>query len=493
MNTSIKRILDVTFALLGLILGAPLIAVIVLLVRLDSPGRAIFSQPRLGLRGRVFRMHKFRKFPDNWGTKGASVTVIADARMTRIGGFLERTKLDELPQLWNILIGEMSFVGPRPETLNFEDLFVGEFAGVHDYVPGIFGPNQVAFRNEARLYPPDQDPETFYREQLFPSKARNDLDYFSRATVWTDLLWILRGLWSSIAGTVDWRRLARHRGKVLITDLCLVELAWLCANLFRFEGLPNDVYWDVYLTGTWLVPAVVISAVALGGGYRGLLSHFCSSDALRLASTLFMGWGLAYLLLIVWEHRNASIGAGLMAALLTLAMIGAERILHRERSRRLTDPHGAPDTTAAGKPLVCAIYGTGRRGIALAGLLRHGFTHVSVAGFLDDNPSDLAGRQIAGYRSLGSERDLDTVHAVYRLDQLWMTFEPDRYKHQRLRDWCDDNQVDLIVLPLIPPFLALSATVAVQLATGSAQPSGVPNTDPLPEYALRQSESLLLS
>lgn len=456
MNASLKRTMDVVLALLGLIAGAPLMVLIALLVRLDSPGKAIFSQPRLGLHGRPFRMHKFRKFPDNWGTKGASVTVAADVRMTRLGRFLERTKLDELPQLWNILVGEMSFVGPRPETLNFKDLFVGEFAHVHDYLPGIFGPNQVAFRNESQLYPPDQDPETFYRQQLFPRKARNDLDYFSRATAWTDLLWILRGIWISLAGTVDWKRLRRHRGKVLLTDLCIIELAWFGANLLRFEGLPAERYWDVYMTGTWLIPAVVLSVMALGGTYRGLLSHFCATDAVRLAAAGFMGWNLAYLMLMLVEHRNASIGAGVVATILTLILIGGERVLHRERIRRLADPHGAPTGDGDGERLACVIYGAGRRGVALASLLAHGFDNVSVVGFLDDNPGDLAGRRIAGYRTLGSERDLDTVHAVYRIDQLWMTFEPDRYKYRRLRDWCNENGVRLIILPLIPPFLALS-------------------------------------
>lgn len=464
MNTSLKRTMDVVLALLGLTLGAPLLALIALLVRLDSPGKAIFSQPRLGLHGRLFRMHKFRKFPDNWGTKGASVTVAADVRMTRLGRILERTKLDELPQLWNILIGEMSFVGPRPETVNFKDLFVGDFARVHDYVPGIFGPNQVAFRNEARLYPPDQDPETFYRQHLFPLKARNDLEYFGRATAWTDLLWILRGLWISLAGTVDWKRLLRHRGKVLLKDLCIIEFAWFGANLLRFEGLPLDRYWDIYVTGTWLIPAVVLLTMALGGSYRGLLSHFCATDAVRLAASTFMGWNLAYLALMLVEHRDGSMGAGIMAAILTLVLIGGERVLHRQRCRRLTDPHGTPGCAGEGDRLICAVYGAGRRGVALANLLAHGFHHISVAGFMDDNPGELTGRRIAGYRTLGSERDLDTVHAVYRLDQLWVTFEPDRFKYRRLSDWCNANGVRLIILPLTPPFLALA------LAAESHQP-----------------------
>ncbi len=466
MEISTKRAMDVVLALLGLIIGAPLIAVIALLVRLDSPGKAIFSQRRLGLHGCVFRMHKFRKFPDNWGTKGATVTVAADVRMTRLGRFLERTKLDELPQLWNILVGEMSFVGPRPETVNFKDLFLGEFARVHDYVPGIFGPNQVAFRNESHLYPPDQDPETFYREQLFPRKARNDLEYFATATAWTDLLWILRGVWISLVGTVDWKRLVRHRGKVLLTDLVIIELAWLGANLLRFEGVPEGRYWSVYVEGIWLIPLVVLSVMMAGGTYRGLLRHFCSVDAVRLAVTGVVGWAWAYLILMVVENRSPSFEVGIIGTVLTLVMIGTERILHRERSKLAADPHGGPHREDD-KTSVAVIYGAGRRGVALANLLDQGFTNVTVAGFLNDNPGDLAGRHIGGYRALGSERDLDTVHAVHGMSQLWMTFEPNRYKYLRLREWCENNDVQLIVLPFLEPFMTLCLPSGMDLSSVS--------------------------
>lgn len=460
MNRFAKRAMDIALALLGLTLGAPLIALIALLVRLDSPGRAIFSQPRLGVGGRVFRMHKFRKFPDNWGTKGAAVTVAADARMTRLGRILERTKLDELPQLWNILRGEMSFVGPRPETPNFKDLFVGELAGVHEYVPGIFGPNQVAFRNESQLYPPDQDPETFYREQLFPQKARNDIAYFGRATLWSDIGWILRGLWYSVIGAVDWRRLIQRRGKVLLLDLLIIQGVWLGANILRFDGLPDARYWHVYVTGTWLIPLILIPALLLGGHYRGLARHFSASDAIRLGLSVCMGWALAYLSIMVVEARSASLGIALMATVLTLFMLGGVRILYREYLKR------SANGSAGGKSdSSVLIYGAGHRGIALAGLMDHGIPNTRVMGFLDDNDRELVGRQMAGYPILGSERDLDTVHAVYQVDQLWTTFEPDQYKYLRLRDWCKRNDVVLVVLPLIPQFMALSEPSAISART----------------------------
>lgn len=451
--------MDVVLALLGLIVGAPLMALIALLIRLDSPGKAIFSQPRLGLGGRLFLMHKFRKFPDHWGTQGAAVTVAADARMTRLGRILERTKLDELPQLWNILRGDMSFVGPRPETREFKDLFTGAFTHVHDYLPGIFGPNQVAFRNESRLYPPDQDPETFYRQQLFPQKARNDLEYFSRATVISDALWIARGLWCSLVGVIDWQRMLRLSGRVFVADFMFIQLAWLSANLLRFEGLPSGYHQHVYITGTWLLPLMILPTIVLAGNYRSKVRHFSLTDTIRLVVSGFVGWSLAYFALLTTFERNASIGIGTTAFLMTLILMITARILYGERCKRLmTAPDDAEQyRTREGDPrCVVALYGAGHRGVALANLLSDGFSNARVVGFLDDNDRDLSGRSIAGYPILGSERDLDTVHAVHRIDQLWVSFEPNRHKDRRLREWCEKNDIFFYVLPLAQPFRSLS-------------------------------------
>ena len=332
---------------------------------------------------------------------------------------------------------------------------------MHDYVPGIFGPNQVAFRNESYLYPPDQDPEVFYREQLFPQKARNDLDYFSRATVLSDALWIVRGLWCSIVGAIDWSTLGRRAGKVFVADLLILELAWLGANILRFDGLPTRHLWDVYVIGTWLVPLVVLPVMILGGNYRGMVRHFAATDAIRLAVSVFVGWTIAYLLVLVAGERDASIGVGIIAVMLTLVMMGAARVIHRERFRRAINLKRKAEVRQAhgdDPRSVVVLYGAGHRGLALASLLNHGFPEARVAGFLDDNDRELVGRSIAGYPILGSERDLDTVHAVHRIDQLWTTFEPHWFKYQRLRDWCRKNEVRLVVLPVTQPFLSLTTT-----------------------------------
>lgn len=188
-----RRILDIALAIVGLVVLSPIILLICIAIFLEGGRPVIFSQVRFGYGGRRFVMYKFRKFHRDCGTNVLPLTMENDRRMTRLGGILQATKLDELPQLWNILIGDMSFVGPRPETTEFADCFTPEFGALLDHKPGIFGPSQVLFRNESSLFSDQVDPQQFYREFLFPEKARIDLAYYTRRNILSDVLWIARG------------------------------------------------------------------------------------------------------------------------------------------------------------------------------------------------------------------------------------------------------------------------------------------------------------
>lgn len=445
-----KRLFDITIAVIGLVVAAPLMALIAAAIKVDSPGRVFFSQKRLGQGGEVFDIHKFRKFPDNWGTRGSGVTVAGDARMTRLGRFLERSKLDELPQLWNILKGEMSLVGPRPESLNFADLFTGEFSRVHDYKPGIFGPNQVAYRNEAEMYPPDRDPDEFYRSELFPAKARNDIDYFDRATLLSDIGWMIRGIWVSIAEAINWKRVIRQRGLHVAYDVCAVAGAWVAATLLRFEGLPSGGHMGVFEIGLWLLPLLIIPLLIVGGCYRQPVRHFSLGGSVRIFSAITIGYVFFTVLAMAFVFRSVSIIVLPMAGFGTFILMLAGRLYYRERWR-----NRKKNGNGNGPAVNVAIYGAGRRGGALAGLINQGFPGASVVGFIDDSDQDMRGREIQGRRVLGSERDLNTIHAVHSIDQIWTTFVPDSPKHRRVREWCADNEVKLVVLPESEPFQSL--------------------------------------
>jgi lipopolysaccharide/colanic/teichoic acid biosynthesis glycosyltransferase len=189
-----RRFVDIVISGLALAILAPLMLCIVFLIYLESGSPVLFSQIRLGQHGQPFRLYKFRKFRGGEASGGPAVTVKNDTRMSRAGWFLAQTKLDELPQLWNIFRGDMTIVGPRPEAEAFVDCFTGSYRDVLSFKPGLFGPNQVFFRSEAALYPVNEDPEVFYRDVLFPLKAQVDLVYFPHRDIGQDVEWIVRGV-----------------------------------------------------------------------------------------------------------------------------------------------------------------------------------------------------------------------------------------------------------------------------------------------------------
>ncbi len=195
MHVGLRRALDILGAGVAVSVLAPVMPIVTLAIWIESGRPILFSQLRLGQNGRPFRMYKFRKFRPDCDNHGCPLTVEGDGRLTAIGRVLAASKLDELPQLWNVLRGDMSLVGPRPESPAFTDCFRNGFEKIHEHRPGLFGPCQVMFRHESKLYPPGVAAVEFYREVLFPAKAEIDIAYFSHRTLVSDLGWILRGAW----------------------------------------------------------------------------------------------------------------------------------------------------------------------------------------------------------------------------------------------------------------------------------------------------------
>lgn len=184
----LKRGLDLTVAAAGLLLLAPLLAVVALWIRLDSPGPVFFRQERVGRAGRPFRIHKFRTMVAEATARGPGITVGDDPRITRAGRWLRRAKIDELPQLIDVLAGHMSLVGPRPELPHYVALYP---AALREQLlavrPGITDPASLQYADEARLLATAGDPEREYREVLLPAKLQLSAEYARRATLATDL------------------------------------------------------------------------------------------------------------------------------------------------------------------------------------------------------------------------------------------------------------------------------------------------------------------
>jgi len=188
-----KRIFDLFFTVPGLIVLLPFFALIALWIKLDSKGPVFYRQERVGRYGETFKIYKFRTMVENADKIGGAITIGNDPRITKVGRFLRKYKIDELPQLINVLKGEMSLVGPRPEVIKYVNLYTSEQKEVLNLMPGITDPASIKYRNENILlaasrdtYEASYDPEQVYIQEIMPDKIRINLEYASRATILTD-------------------------------------------------------------------------------------------------------------------------------------------------------------------------------------------------------------------------------------------------------------------------------------------------------------------
>ena len=184
-----KRALDFSAALLGLVLTSPLLLGAALAIKLDSPGPALYHGPRVGRNGTAFQIHKLRTMVVQSDVAGPAVTAADDVRVTRVGRVLRRTKLDELPQLFNVLTGEMSLVGPRPEHPRYVSHYSEEQRRLLDLRPGMTGPATLEFIDEEELLR-GGSAESTYITEVMPKKLDLELQYQKRASLARDL-WIL--------------------------------------------------------------------------------------------------------------------------------------------------------------------------------------------------------------------------------------------------------------------------------------------------------------
>jgi lipopolysaccharide/colanic/teichoic acid biosynthesis glycosyltransferase len=187
-----KRAFDVFFSILGLLILSPILLVAGVLIKLESKGPILFRQVRIGKDFTPFTLYKLRTMRVDPASEKASLSCTQKHRITRVGRILRATKLDELPQLFNVLKGEMSMVGPRPEAKEYVDLFRETYRNILRVRPGITDPASILYRNEERLLATADDAERMYREQILPRKLRMNLHYLERASLSYDLWLILR-------------------------------------------------------------------------------------------------------------------------------------------------------------------------------------------------------------------------------------------------------------------------------------------------------------
>ncbi|MGZ5156938.1 MAG: sugar transferase [Caldimonas sp.] len=426
----VKRALDFVAALFGLVLLAPLFAVIAAAIKLESPGPVFFRQERVGRHGRPFRIFKFRTMaaaPAGHG--GPQVTAAGDSRITRVGAWLRRFKVDELAQLIDVLRGTMSLVGPRPEVPRYVEHYPPEWRErLLSVRPGITDFASVRYRDEGELLAAADDPEREYLEVVLPTKLQYALDYVDNPTLGTDLRVLgltLRTVFvpslpsprslfamndSKLWGRLDAAMSAvhpRNRAVATLADALAILVCWQATYLFRlgFERWqPGRPWYDDYVS--FGVVAVYLVFLAITGVPRGLWRFFGFDDFRRIAAACVMAGLVSAVVVLMAQLTGVARAVLLLHPLFCVVALSLTRMIYRlvaEQARARVEG-------AEGEPRRAIVLGAGEAGRRLvAGIHRRdGWI---VLALLDDDPAKL-GLRIGGVTVSGPLPDLLKPHVL---------------------------------------------------------------------------------
>jgi lipopolysaccharide/colanic/teichoic acid biosynthesis glycosyltransferase len=394
-----KRTVDFLLALLGIIGLLPVFILVAVLVKLDSPGPVFFRHKRAGRNGKLFEMYKFRTMVQGAYLMGSRLTVKRDPRITRLGRLLRWSKIDELPQLFNVLRGQMSLIGPRPEDPHFVQFYTPGQRRVLLMRPGIVGPSQIEGRDEIESYPEGlKDTESYYVKHILPSKLQRDIDYLERATFWGDMALLVRGLWITVRGAFKAKYLWRRRRQIALmgVDIGLAVTSYALALMIRFEHWPRaDYTFQTMALVALLRPPLLLYF----GAYRGIASYFGLWDLVAVFKAVTVGSiataGMTYFV-GSQEHPRSVF---LIDWALLLFLLSSARYLLRIWTRW----HGRRRSEARQKAI---IVGAGHGGEQISRVLVDDPSSAyRPVGFIDESP-ERWGSAIHGIKVLGGTTEL---------------------------------------------------------------------------------------
>lgn len=423
-----KRAFDICMALLGLALTAPLLAIIALVIKLDSQGPVIFHQIRVGLGFRPFKIQKFRTMlVDATGT-GLPLTVGQDPRITRIGRILRKLKLDELPQLINVLIGDMSFVGPRPEVPRYVERFRHEFSEVLTVRPGITDLASLRYMDEATLLSNSSNPEEAYQAKVLPEKLRLAKLYINHRSLWLDVVIIIQtllhlmrvpvsmftlpelttadepplsSLWASLSSFImKWRKPI-----IVVLDLVLIVLANYFAFALRYDGNIPDGELRTFEQTVLVLVGIRGVAFALFGLNEGLWRYTSLWDLQNIlkgvlaSAVVFYGW-------VHWVMGVSSYPRSIFAidAILLVGLLAGVRLTARVLRNRAVFQ----------KKRKVLVVGAGDSGERIVREMKtRSVFNCQPVGLVDDNIS-LLNQRIHGVRVLGTVEDIPKLVEALR-------------------------------------------------------------------------------
>ena len=462
IDKALRRTIDVLGAFLALILLSPVFAILAYLIRRDSPGPVFYHGRRAGLNGKPFRIHKFRTMfecPESYA--GAAVTAENDDRITPFGRFLRNSKLNELPQLWNVLVGEMSFVGPRPEDA---DIAAGWLPAMKDELlsvrPGLTSPASIIYRDEEKQFKADDVMEE-YLTSILPSKLRLDLLYVRNRTVLTDLDVIFSTAIALLPGVGKrdipeerlffgpLERIVRRNLSWMTMDILVVFASVTMAAVFWRFNEPVNLG-----LGLGLLVAIAISLLfGLINHWMGLTRVAWTSASSADAALLFLSSAFATGLTVVLRHLLVGpkvLPDGVLLLTGMFSLCGFVTLRYRGRlvtglATRWLNLRGA----AAGLGERVLIVGGGDSGEVATWLFNRGRLGqiFRVVGILDDDPRK-QGMRINNVEVIGTTRSL--TETANKLDVgviVFAIFSIRLGERKRLLDECRKTGARLALMP----------------------------------------------
>lgn len=457
-----KRLLDIVVAVVGLLLLLPLLVVVAILVRLDSSGPVFFRQVRIGLNGREFRIFKFRTMVDGAYKMGSRLTTKRDPRVTAVGQLLRWFKIDELPQLINVLIGDMSLIGPRPEDPHFVSAYSEAQRRVLSVRPGMVGPSQILGRDELESYPEGlKDTEAYYVRHILPDKLARDLEYVEHATLRVDLSLLARGIWATVRGAVKtqflWRR--RHRVALFAIDWVLVLVSCYLAFMIR-----QDFAWPLdprFLLLPMLIVLLARSAALMYfGAYQGVFAYFGLYDLAALFKAVSLSATVAAGLTFFVGLQSFPRSVFVIDWAIVLFMLSGVRY-----GLRIWVRHGWRQRGQRRQKALVVGAGVGGESIART-LLEDPLCPYRPVGFIDEVP-ERWGSLIHGVRVLGGAAELPLAVSANRIQAVFVCMS-DLSDHaaREVVDVCEQAGVEYRIVPALSDLLSAD--------TFGAERNGVP-------------------
>jgi lipopolysaccharide/colanic/teichoic acid biosynthesis glycosyltransferase len=462
----LKRAFDFVVALAGLLVLWPVFAVIAALIKLDTRGPVFFRQERAAPGGTTFRIFKFRTMIVGAYRSGARLTVKRDPRITAVGHFLRWSKLDELPQLLNVLLGDMSFVGPRPEDPYFTNFYAPEFRPVLGVRPGLIGPSQVDGRDEVEKYPDGcENVEEYYIQHILPEKLARDLAYVKTASFCGDVRFLVGGFAHVASSQFKRGFFARNRYRfaALGFDMILMVVAYVLANLIKFDwSLAPDIWAYAGKTLAWVLvlkPPVFV--------YYGVYQRQARWLGRRDLAALVKAVSASSALLVVaatFSIQRHSRAVFVIDWFILLFLVGGARYILRSVQS------GAARIEERGPFVKVLVAGAGHGGeTILRSLLEDPGSRFMPVGIIDHEPHRW-GALIHGVRVMGGATDIAMSASLHGVEMVLVSLQDlDPVVLREITEACNKLGLEYRLVPALSDLLSQPASEPLKNVVLSSQ------------------------